>query len=190
MDYIIEEDEASFYGPKIDFMVKDSLGREWQMSTLQLDLFMAKRLGLVYTDKDGGKMHPVILHRGLTGSLERTMGILIEHFAGAFPVWLSPVQVKVLPITERNLKYAGELTEKLTNEGIRAELDSRNETLQAKIRDAQLEKVPYMLIVGDKEEKSKKVAVRVRDGKDLGQMSPNKLVERIKGKINSKSLDL
>ncbi|MBU0569561.1 threonine--tRNA ligase [Patescibacteria group bacterium] len=182
--------EASFYGPKIDFMVKDAIGREWQMSTLQLDLFMAKKLDLVYTDRDGQKVNPAILHRGLTGSIERTMGILIEHFAGAFPVWLSPVQVKVLPITEKNMDYANDVFEKLKSEGIRTELDSRNETLQAKIRDAQLEKIPYMLIIGDKEEGVKKVAVRLRTEKKLGQMNLDEFAEKVRQKIDSKALDL
>lgn len=181
--------EASFYGPKIDFMVKDAIGREWQMSTLQLDLFMAKRLGLVYTDKNGQKQHPAILHRGLTGSLERTIGILIEHFAGAFPVWLTPVQVKVLPITERNITYGTEVLKKLRTEGLRVELDDRNETLQAKIRDAQLEKVSYMLIVGDREEKEGAVSKRERSGKDYGPQKLEKFISDIKEEIEKKIIN-
>jgi threonyl-tRNA synthetase len=198
LDYETVHGEASFYGPKIDFMVKDVLGREWQMSTLQLDLFMAKKLELVYTDEKGQKVNPAILHRGLTGSLERTIGILIEHFGGAFPVWLAPTQVKVLPITEKNLKYAEKVVQELKSPTsprllgttIRAELDSRNETLQAKIRNAQLEKVPYMLVVGEKEEKANKVAVRLRSEKDLGQMNLGEFLKRVKEKIDEKSSSL
>jgi threonyl-tRNA synthetase len=190
LKYETVQGEASFYGPKIDFMVKDVLGREWQMSTLQLDLFMAKKLNLTYIDKNGKKKHPAILHRGLTGSLERTMGILIEHFAGAFPVWLAPVQVKVLPITDRSLKYAQKVANKFHRENIRVEVDERNETLNAKIRNAQNEKVPYMLVVGDKEQKANKVAVRLRDGKDLGQMNLVKFTNLVKEKIETKALNL
>ncbi len=186
LDYIVKEGEASFYGPKIDFMVKDAIGREWQMSTLQLDLFMAKRLELVYTDSKGLKQYPAILHRGLTGSLERTIGILIEHYGGNFPTWLAPVQVRVLPITDRSLNWAESVYNKLKTEGLRAELDARNETLQAKIRDAQLEKVCYMLIVGDKEKRSKTVSKRGRNGKDYGQIKLDRFIKDIKKEIEEK----
>jgi threonyl-tRNA synthetase len=131
-----------------------------------------------------------MIHRALLGSLERFMGIYIEHTAGEFPVWLAPVQTKILPVTERNIKYAKSVAEKLKQESIRVEVDERNETLPAKIRDAQLEKVPYMLIVGDKEEKSKKVAVRLRTEKDLGQMGLGKFIVKVKNKIETKALDL
>jgi threonyl-tRNA synthetase len=190
LKYKTVEGEASFYGPKIDFMVKDSLGREWQMSTLQLDLFMAQRLGLVYTDKDGQKNHPAILHRGLTGSLERTIAILIEHYAGAFPVWLAPVQATFLPVSQKSTNYAKKLSQKLSKEGLRITVDDRSETLPAKIRDGQLEKIPYMLIVGDREVKTKTVAVRLRTGKDLGQMGLEKFLAKIKQKIETKSPNL
>lgn len=182
--------EAAFYGPKLDVMVKDSLGREWQCGTIQIDFMLPERFKLEYIDNKGNKKRPVLIHRAPLGSLERWVGLLIEHYAGAFPVWLSPVQVKVLPITERNLEYAGEVTEELKNQGIRAEVDVRRETLQAKIRDAQLEKIPYMLIVGDKEEKSNKVAIRLRTGEDLGTSTLNKFIERAKDKITKKTLDL
>ncbi len=184
--YRIGKGEASFYGPKIDFMVNDAIGRLWQMSTLQLDLFMAKRLGLVYADKDGKEKHPVILHRGLTGSIERTIGILIEHFAGAFPVWLAPEQARVLPITDRTIAYGRSVVQKLKQAHVRAELDARNETLSAKIRDAQREKVCYMLVVGDKEEKAGAVAVRTRSGKDQGASTLDVFIQAIREEIDKK----
>jgi len=182
--------EATFYAPKMDLLATDSLGREWQLSTIQIDYFTPKRFKLAYIDKDGREKTPIMIHRAIIGSPERFLMVLIEHFAGAFPVWLSPVQVKVLPVTERNVKYAKSMAEKLKQESIRVEVDERNETLPAKIRDAQLEKVPYMLIIGDKEEKSKKVAVRLRTEKDLGQMSLSKFIVKVKDKIETKALDL
>jgi len=181
---------AAFYGPKIDFNIKSATGREFGASTNQLDLYMPMRFKLIYTDQDGKEKYCVVIHRAPLGSHERFIGFLIEHYGGAFPVWLSPVQLKVLPITERNIAYANEVTEELKNQGIRVELDSRNETLQSKIRDAQLEKVPYMLIIGDKEQSKDKVAVRLRTEKDLGQISLEKFITLVKNKIASKSLDL
>ncbi|MBU1084982.1 threonine--tRNA ligase [Patescibacteria group bacterium] len=181
--------EASFYGPKIDFMVKDAIGREWQMSTLQLDLFMAKRLGLTYTDKDGQKKHPIILHRGLTGSLERTLGLLIEHFAGAFPVWLSPVQVTIITISDKQNKYAKEVVDTLKEEGIRVSLDDRSETLGSKIRDAETQKTPYVLIIGDKEVVTKKVSIRQRKIGNIGTSTINKFIEKIKQEIEDKLIN-
>jgi threonyl-tRNA synthetase len=190
IDYYDAPGEAAFYAPKMDLMATDSLGREWQLSTVQIDYFMPDCFKLKYTDKDGGEKTPIMLHRAIIGSPERFLMILLEHFAGAFPVWLSPVQAKVLPITERNLKYATGVMKKLRDEEIRVELDGQNETLQAKIRDAQLKKVPYMLVVGEREEKSKKVAVRLRTEKDLGQMSLEKFIKRVNEKVESKSLTI
>ncbi|OGG30419.1 threonine--tRNA ligase [Candidatus Gottesmanbacteria bacterium RIFCSPLOWO2_01_FULL_46_9] len=178
--------EASFYGPKIDFMVRDAIGRLWQMSTLQLDLFMAKRLGLVYTDSDGKEKHPVILHRGLTGSIERTLGILIEHFAGAFPLWLAPVQVVIIPIAERHTEAARKAVESLRRAGIRTEADERNESMQSKIRDNTLQKVPYFGIIGDRETKDGTIAVRTRQGEDLKAMSLENFLIRIRNEIEHK----
>ncbi|MBI4153695.1 threonine--tRNA ligase, partial [Candidatus Woesebacteria bacterium] len=186
----IEKGEAAFYGPKIDFMVKDSLGREWQLATCQLDFNQPNNFDMEFVNEKGQKERPAILHIAILGSIERFMGILIEHLAGNFPVWLAPIQVKVLPITEKNLDYANRLDAKLNQEGIRSEVDERNETLPAKIRDAQTLKVPYMLIVGDKEEKAKKVAVRLRNAEDLGQVSLENFAERVKEKIEKKGLDL
>lgn len=181
---------AAFYGPKIDFNIRSSIGREFGASTNQLDLYMPRRFNLFYTDRDGSKKHCVVIHRAPLGSHERFVGFLIEHYRGSFPVWLSPVQVKVLPVSEKNLKYATEVTKKLENEEIRVELDDRNKTLPAKIRDAQTEKVPYMLVIGEKEEKVSKVSVRLRTEKDLGETTFGNFVKRVRGKIDKKALDL
>src|SRR3989338_504188 len=226
-NYKIDQGAGVFYGPKIDSKVKDSLGREWQLGTIQFDFNMPdsaepteteidefwamktfhdkfktrealskylKKLGrgfnVQYIDQKGQKKQAVMIHRTILGSMERFFGVLIEHYNGAFTTWLTPVQTKVLPIAERHLGYANEVVKILKNEEIRAELDDRNEPLQAKIRDAQLEKVPYMLIVGDKEKKAGTVAVRLRSEKDLGQLSLEKFISDVKEKIESKSLDL
>lgn len=181
--------EASFYGPKIDFMVKDSIGREWQMSTLQLDLFMAKRLNLTYTDKKGKKQPPVILHRGLTGSLERTIGILIEHYAGAFPAWLAPTQAIILPVAKSHHQYAKKIAKELKSHQIRHELDISNTTLNAKIRQATAQKIPYLLVIGDKEAKSESVAVRHRSGKDLGVVKLDAFIQNLLSEIESKAIN-
>ena len=191
LKYIIAKGEASFYGPKIDYIVKDSIGREWQMSTLQLDLFMGKRLNLVYVDKNGQEKHPVILHRGLTGSIERTLAILIEHYAGAFPLWLSPVQVKLIPISDRHINHVQKINQYLSDASIRVEIDSRNEPMQAKIRDATLQKVPFLGIIGDKEiEKSANndicLSVRGRNNNNLGQISLKDFLEILNKNIEKK----
>lgn len=178
--------EAAFYAPKMDLLATDSLGREWQLSTIQIDYFMPKRFKLKYIDKDGKEKMPIMIHRAIIGSPERFLMVLIEHFEGAFPAWLSPVQVKVLPVTERNTKYAKSVAERLGQKNIRVEVDERNETLPAKVRDAQLEKVPYMLIVGDKEEKSKTVSERGRSGKDYGQQKLEKFIKNIEEEIENK----
>ncbi len=177
---------AAFYGPKIDFIIKSSIGREFAISTNQIDLFMGDRFGLKYVDNDGSEKTPVIIHRAPLGSHERFIGFLIEHFGGNFPTWLTPVQVKVLPITEKHSDYAKEVTTKLKEEGIRAELDDRNERLQGKIRDAQMEKVSYMLIIGDREQEAKAVAIRKRSGEDLGSKSVEEFVKLIKKEIEEK----
>ena len=185
-----EDGEAVFYGPKIDVQMRNVLGKEETAFTVQYDFVMPKRFKLTYIDNKGKEKEPVVIHRSSIGALERVVAFLIEHYAGAFPVWLSPVQTIILPISKRNIKYAKEISDKLKSVNIRVELDDRNETLPAKIRDAQLEKVPYMLIVGDKEEKTKSAALRLRTGEDLGQIHVEKIVKRISDKINKKSLDL
>jgi threonyl-tRNA synthetase len=180
---------AAFYGPKIDFIIKSSIGREFGISTNQIDLFMGDRFGLKYIDSDGKEKTPVIIHRAPLGSHERFIGFLIEHFGGNFPAWLSPVQVKVLPITEKHLDYAKSVVKNLDKANIRAELDERSERLQAKIRDAQLQKVPYMFIIGDKELESKAVAIRKRDGTDLGAKGLNETIDLITAEISQKALN-
>jgi len=186
LPYKIAKGEASFYGPKIDYMVKDSLGREWQMSTLQLDLFMAKRLDLVYIDKDGSKKNPVILHRGLTGSIERTLAVLIEHFAGAFPIWLSPVQAIIIPIADRHVPFSQSQMLNLKTQNLRVEIDERSESMQKKIKEAEEQKIPYMLIVGDREVKENRVSVRHRGEQNLGMMTIEQFFKKIKEDLEKK----
>ena len=181
---------AAFYGPKIDFNVTSSIGREFGISTNQLDLYMPTRFNLSYTDSKGREKLVAVIHRAPLGSHERFIGFLIEHFGGAFPTWLAPVQVKILPISTRHVKYANEVMKKLRNEEIRAELDDRNATLPGKIRDAQIEKIPYMLVVGDKEEKSGSISVRLRNEEDLGPIILDKFIMDIKNKVDKKSLEL
>jgi threonyl-tRNA synthetase len=188
-DYTVSEGDAAFYGPKADFLIKDALGREWQCGTVQVDFMLPERFGLKYVDQDGTEKTPVMVHRAPLGSIERFLGILIENYAGNFPTWLTPVQVKVLPITEKHLEYANTVVEKLKTENIRAELDDRNERLQAKIRDAQLEKVSYMFIVGDKEAESNKVAIRKRDGTDLGALDLESFINDLKEEIEDKRIN-
>jgi len=169
--YTINPGDGAFYGPKIDFHLVDSIGRTWQCGTLQLDFQMPERFELEYTGSDGEKHRPVMIHRTVYGSMERFIGILIEHYAGAFPAWLAPVQVKVLPITSRVHAYAESIAQKLAGQGFRVETDLRSEKIGYKIREAQMEKIPYMLVLGDKEAESGQVSVRSRSEGDLGAMS-------------------
>lgn len=182
--------EAAFYAPKLDFMAYDSLNREWQLATIQLDLNFSERFDLKYVDKDGELKRPVIIHRAILGSVERFMSILIEHYAGAFPVWLSPVQVVVVPITDRHLEYAQKVAGELKGTNIRVEVDERSGTMQAKLRDAQLQKVPYMLVIGDKEASAGTVAVRLRTGENKGAVALQEFITRVKDLILTKSLNL
>ena len=178
IEYGLKEGEGAFYGPKIDVQVKDAIGRDWQLATVQLDFQMPERFELEYMDRDGTPRRPVMIHRAIFGSFERFIGILTEHYAGAFPVWLAPVQAVVIPITDRHIPYAREIGAKLRAAGLRVEVDDRSERMQAKIRDAQLQKVPYMLIVGDREQAAGTVAVRLRTGEDLGAMSLEAFLNR------------
>ena len=178
----INEGDGAFYGPKFDFHLKDSIGRTWQCATIQLDFAQPENFDLKYVTPEGTKERPVMIHRTIYGSLERFMGVLIEHYAGEFPVWLAPVQVVVIPISKRHVEYAKSVVAAFARPGltnIRGQTDDRDETMQAKIRDAQLQKIPYMLIVGDKEEKSSTVSVRLRTGEDLKSMPLEKFTERI-----------
>jgi threonyl-tRNA synthetase len=167
LDYFVAEGEAAFYGPKIDFMVNDSLGRQWQLATPQLDFVQPKRFGLTYIDEKGKEQTPVLIHFALMGSIERFLSVYIEHTAGAFPTWLAPIQVKVIPIADRHLDYSQQVLLELQSRGVRAEIATESETMQAKIRDAQLQKLPYMAIIGDREQVQKTIAVRTREGNDL-----------------------
>ncbi len=187
LDHFVAEGEAAFYGPKIDFMVTDALGREWQLATPQLDFVQPKRFGLIYTDEQGKEQTPVMIHFALLGSIERFLSVYIEHTGGTFPTWLSPVQVQIIPIADRHQDYAQIVLEQLKNSKLRVEIDNRQETMQAKIRDAQTQKIPYMLIVGDREEKDSKVAVRTRAGQDLGALPVQEFVDKINNEIESKA---
>lgn len=184
MDYVINEGDGAFYGPKIDFHLEDSLGRTWQCGTIQLDMQMPERFDLTYVGPDGEKHRPVMIHRVIFGSIERFIGILTEHFAGAFPLWLSPVQVKVLTITDRSDEYAQTIMAKLEEAGLRGEADLRNEKIGFKIREAQSEKVPYMLVLGDKEVESGTVAVRKRGGEQMN-MELDEFIAMAKGQAQS-----
>lgn len=187
LKYKVARGEASFYGPKLDYMVQDSLGREWQMSTLQLDLFMAQRLKLTYVDKNGKEKNPVILHRGLTGSLERTLAILIEHYAGAFPVWLAPRQVIIIPISQNQVSYAHKIQNRLRENNLRVQIDDRSETMQKKIKEAEGQRIPFMIIVGNKEMEENKVSIRQRGEKDFGLMDLKQFTNKIKKIIEEKA---
>ena len=188
LDYKINEGDGAFYGPKIDFHLEDSLGRTWQCGTIQLDFQMPERFDLTYIGSDGEKHRPVMIHRVVYGSIERFIGILIEHFAGAFPVWLAPVQVRILTITDRTNSYAQELAKKFSDADIRVETDLRNEKIGYKIREAQTEKIPYMLVVGDKEMENGTVAVRARGKGDLGAMPVDEFLNKILDEIRTKSM--
>lgn len=186
MEYVINEGDGAFYGPKIDFHIKDSLGRDWQCGTIQLDFQMPERFDLNYIGQDGEKHRPVMLHRVVFGSIERFIGVLIEHYAGAFPTWLAPVQAKILTISDKQKEYADELVKQFMKEGIRVELDDREEKIGYKIREAQLQKIPYMLIIGEKEVEANAVGVRARKEGDIGQMPVKEFISKIKEEIEEK----
>lgn len=186
MKYIVNEGDGAFYGPKIDFHLKDSLGRTWQCGTIQLDFQMPEKFELSYIAEDGEKHRPVMVHRTIFGSIERFIGILTEHYAGAFPTWLAPVQVKVLPITSKHVDYGMEVFKALDAAGVRVEIDERNEKIGYKIREAQMQKIPYMLIVGDKEQESGTVGLRKRGEGDLGAVPLTQFIENITEEIKEK----
>ena len=183
--YRINEGDGAFYGPKIDIKMKDCLGREWQMGTVQVDFQLPLRFNLSYIDSNGDKKTPILIHRALFGSFERFIGIITEHFAGAFPAWLAPVQVKVLPISDNQKEYASQVAEKLSSNGIRVELDDRQEKIGYKIREAQLSKVPYMLIIGEKEVQANAVGVRARKEGDIGAMPIDEFISKLQEEIKS-----
>ncbi|HBC84883.1 MAG TPA: threonine--tRNA ligase [Clostridiales bacterium] len=184
-EYQLNEGDGAFYGPKIDFHIKDCLGRDWQCGTIQLDFQMPERFDLTYIGEDGEKHRPVMLHRVIFGSIERFIGIITEHFAGAFPTWLAPVQVKLLPISDAQVEYSKKLKAEFEKQGLRVELDDRNEKIGYKIREAQLEKVPYMLVIGDKEVNENKVSVRSRKEGDIGAVLVDAFISKIKCEIEN-----
>ncbi len=188
--YVINEGDGAFYGPKLDFHLADSLGRTWQCGTIQLDMQLPERFELEYVGEDGLKHRPVMIHRVVLGSIERFIGVITEHFAGAFPLWLSPVQIKVLPVTERAHEYAKNLTRQLNDANLRAEDDCRNEKLGYKIREAQMQKIPYMLVVGDRDMENGTVSVRTRKGDDLGAMTPDEFVRMCLQEVADKSKEV
>lgn len=188
LEFAEEEGEAAFYGPKADFIAKDVLGREWQLSTIQVDFIQPGRLGCVYTGEDGKEHTPVMLHQAVTGATERFLGVLIEHFGGAFPLWLAPVQATVIPIADRHQPYADEVAATLREAGFRVEVDARSERMNAKIRHATLQKVPYMLVAGDREAEAGTVAVRMRTGEDLGAIPLADFLGRIEEERETKAL--
>ena len=180
-------DEAAFYGPKIDVKLVDAIGRLWQLSTVQFDSLLPRRFGLEYVAEDGKRHQPLMVHRALYGSIERFFGILVEHYAGAFPVWLAPQQAIVLPIADRHLEYAQKVKDRLVAAGIRAGVDDRSEKVNGKIRDAQLQKIPYMLVVGDREAENDSVSVRNRKHGDQGAQKVDEFLAGIRKLIETKA---
>jgi threonyl-tRNA synthetase len=188
--YEVDEGGGAFYGPKIDIKIEDFLGREWQMTTIQFDFNLPERFDMVYTGKDGQEHRPYMIHRALLGAWERFFGLLIEHYGGAFPLWLAPVQAMVIPVADRHLDYARKLEAELKSEGVRAEVDARSETVNLKIRQAQLDKIPCMLVVGDKEVKASSVSVRLRSGEQVASQTLASFKRSIKKTIASRDKDL
>ncbi len=180
--------EGAFYGPKIDVKLVDAIGRPWQLTTVQFDFNLPRRFKLEYVGEDGARHQPLMVHRALLGSVERFFGVLIEHYTGAFPVWLAPVQASVLPLSEKTIDYARQVEAKLKAAGYRVHLDDRNEKLQAKIRDAQLQKIPYMLVIGGKEAEAGTVAVRHRSKGDLGPRPLDEFIADLKKEIDSRAI--
>jgi len=188
INYREAEGEAAFYGPKLDIQFKNVHGKEDTIITVQIDFALAERLDMTYIDKNNEKKHPFIIHRTSIGCYERTLAMLIEKYGGAFPTWLSPVQVKVLPLVDKHHDFAQEVEKKLKSRGVRVETDYRNEKIGFKIREAQLEKIPYMLVIGDKEMEAGQVAVRSRKSGDMGTMAVDAFVEKIVEEISNRSL--
>ncbi len=189
IDYIINEGDGAFYGPKIDFQLQDAIGRDWQCGTIQLDFQMPERFDMSYIDEHGEKQRPVMIHRTIFGSMERFMGVLIEHYAGKFPVWMSPVQVAILPISDKFNDYAFELQKQMKDQGIRVEVDARAEKIGYKIREARMQRTPYRLVVGQEEVENKTVSVNKRDEGDIGKLSVEEFISRIKNEIETKYQD-
>ena len=187
IDYQMDEGGGAFYGPKIDIHIRDAIGRLWQITTVQFDFNLPERFGLTYIGEDGKEHRPYMVHRALLGTMERFMGVLIEHYAGAFPVWLAPVQAVVIPIADRHVEYAQELKVRLEASNVRVDVDDGNDRMNAKIRNAQLQKVPYMLVIGDREIEAGAAAVRLRSGDDLGAVPVDEIVSRITDEVEAKA---
>ena len=183
LPYKRAEGEAAFYGPKLDFKFKDALGKEWQLGTVQLDFNMPTRFGLEYTDSDGTKKTPVMIHRAIAGSLERFLSMAIPHFGGKFPLWMAPIQISVIPISENHIDFAKEIKKMLAKENFRVEMDSSDQGLGKKIRNAKVMKVPYYLVIGDKEVESKKLGLENRDGEKIENMTIKEVVEKLLAEI-------
>ena len=190
LNYQIDEGGGVFYGPKIDIKIKDSLNREWQCTTIQVDFNLPEKFKMVYIDKTGSKVQPIMIHRALLGSLERFIGVLIEHYGGAFPLWLSPVQICIVPVGSNHIKASQKLALELQEQGIRCEVDDQNETVGYKVRKAEKKKIPYLLVIGDKEMKGKNLTVRIRGQKDMIKMSRKKFEEKIQKEISAKSIKI
>jgi threonyl-tRNA synthetase len=184
--YQVDDGGGAFYGPKIDINIEDAIGRSWQCTTIQFDFNLPERFGITYIGEDGQSHKPYMVHRAIFGSLERFMGMLIEHYGGAFPVWLSPVQAILIPIADRHYDYSNKILEHLHENNIRAEIDTSRDRMNAKIRNAQIQKIPYMLIVGDREMESNTIGVRVRPGEDIGALGLNEMLMHIKDAISDK----
>ncbi|HLP86919.1 MAG TPA: threonine--tRNA ligase, partial [Candidatus Paceibacterota bacterium] len=188
LNYKIGRDEAAFYGPKLDFMFKDAIGREWQLATIQCDFNLPERFELKFMNEKGEEERPVVIHRAISGSLERFMGVMVEHFGGAFPLWLSPVQVIVLPISEHQKEYADSIYKSLKSSNIRVEIDDSNESLGKRIRNAKMQKVPYMVVIGDKEKEAETITVEGRTEK-LEGITLEKFLEKLQKEISEKTLN-
>jgi len=186
LPYEVKEGDGAFYGPKIDIDIKDAIGRAWQCTTIQFDFNLPERFDLSFVGPDGQPQQPYMVHRALFGSMERFFGILIEHYAGAFPVWLAPVQAILIPIADRHMDFAGKVAEQLRQAGLRVETDERQERMNAKIRDAQMQKIPYMLIIGDREVENEQVSVRLRSGRNLGAQSVDDFLAKAQEAIAEK----
>ena len=183
----MDEGGGAFYGPKVDIKIRDAIGRSWQCTTVQFDFNLPERFDLKYDGADGQEHRPYMVHRALLGSIERFFGVLVEHYGGAFPTWLAPVQAVVIPISDRHISYADTVASRLTTQGIRVEVNDKSERMNAKIRDAQIQKIPYMLVVGDKEAEADAAAVRLRDGTDLGAIPMHQIEERMLSEITSRT---
>jgi threonyl-tRNA synthetase len=187
LPFTIDEGGGAFYGPKIDVHIRDAIGRLWQITTVQFDFNLPVRFDLEYVGEDGGRHQPYVIHRALLGSMERFMGVLIEHYGGAFPTWLAPIQATIIPIADRHQEYGRQILNLLTGAGLRAEIDDGNDRMGAKIRNAQVQKVPYMLVVGDREAADGAAALRLRSGDDLGATPVEDIIKLISDEVSAKA---